>query len=150
MFVLKDHQEINNGQEYYNCTGIGDEQIEKLLQIYHSIQKSFSCEIKETVLEYGFTRYPVSRQGSAFHRDFSSNVRCVVTFFFGETSLIAAKNKKEYMVSCGDIIVMRAPRNYMKEEVSMRPVHAIGRVRETLYTFEVREVDMRRRSAIKT
>ena len=148
MFILKDHQEINNGQEYWNCSNgeyHNNPTVKKLLELYRGIRLHFPSELKDTKLEYGFTRYPISKSGAAFHRDFSRNVNCIVTFFFGETTLYIADNKdglnsREYQISAGDIIVMRAPRGTSSVEKEKRPVHAIGVVPEVLYTFEIREV----------
>ncbi len=141
-FHLKDHQEINNGQEYV----VVDNEISGyLLKIYEKIQMKFPSELSTAHIEYAFTKYPISEQGAEFHIDFSYNMNFITTFFFGDTVFLIADdksgtNKKEYQMHAGDILIMRGPQNQTDEEKSKRPIHAIREVKEILLTFEVRQV----------
>lgn len=160
-FDLKEYQHINNGQTYYHfeppteSSNTSDRAVKSLIALEQTIRSAIAPRFPESVLEYGFTRYPVSSQGAAFHVDFSYNVNCVITFFFGDTSIWVADtkegdNKTEYSINAGDIVVMRSPRNFQKEEIALRPIHAIGAVSTVLYAFETREVVPERKNALKS
>lgn len=137
-FVPKEHQHINNGQE--QCCYVEP----YLIEIYEQIRRVIPKHPR-SVLDYSCTKYPISEQGAYFHRDFSWNVNCIVTFFFGATTVAVAEdklglNKKEYPVYAGDILIMRGPRDTTESEKSLRPIHAVGEVPTLMYAFEVREV----------
>jgi hypothetical protein len=160
-FDLKEYQHINNGQMYYHFepliefSSASDRAVKSLVALEHTIRSAIAAKFPESVFEYGFTRYPVSAQGAAFHMDFSYNVNCVITFFFGDTSIWIADtkeedNKTEYSINAGDIVIMRSPRNFQKEEIALRPIHAIGAVSTAFYAFETREVMMERKNALKS
>ena len=148
-WILKDHQEINNGQEHFVPT-IGDialqQKIRKFLEKAADIKKILIDGDSTGIIEYGFTRYPVSTQGALYHKDFSKNKNCIVTFFFGPTTFCVADNKtglyeRRYEIQPGDILLMRGPRDDSEREKALRPIHKIGKVPQILYTLEIREID---------
>lgn len=159
-FSIKEYPHINQGQTYYHFAipkeieTKSDFVIKTLVDIEYLIRSKVSGKNKKTILEYGFTRYPVSSQGATAHVDFSYNVNCTITFFFGKTTMNIAKTKEEksgveYVIEPGDIVVLRAPRSFEEKEVSLRPVHAVGAVEKELLAFEAREVDQERKQNIK-
>ncbi|MEO5646345.1 MAG: hypothetical protein ABIO57_01075 [Candidatus Paceibacterota bacterium] len=147
-FVLKEHQEINNGQEHCQYSHL------LLIDMYQKVVAALPLNALATSLDCSCTKYPVSLSGSAFHKDFSWNTGFVLTFFFGETVFCVADtreggNTRVYTVKAGDAVVMRAPRNYSATEIALRPIHAIGVVPNILYTFEIRQVDQLRKKLLE-
>jgi len=152
-FTLKEYPHINNGQTYYHFVPTealmktGDLAVKSFVELEQLIRSKIAVRIPESEMQYGFTRYPVSMQGAAFHIDFSYNGNCTITFFFGYTSIFVAQNKNgegkvKYGIEPGDIVIMRAPRDTSSEEIALRPIHAVSSVSEAFYAFEAREVNM--------
>lgn len=159
-FSLKEYSHINQGQKYYNFdlplvqkTG-SDFATKSLIDIEAIIRSKLSNKHPDTILEYGFTHYPTSSKGANFHLDFSYNMNCTITFFFGATTMIIAdtkqgENRKVYEIKPGDIVVMRAPINFSKDEIALRPIHAVGLVDKPFLAFEVREVNLERKNNVR-
>ena len=130
-FILKDHQNINNGQSSYSANN------PLFMKIYQGIRKRIPWASENTTVESSFTKYPISNQGATPHRDFSHNLVCTITFFSNYSEF--KTHKICLPIRPGDILIMRAPRDNSVLEKSLRPIHAIGIVPETMYTYEIRQ-----------
>lgn len=157
-FSIKEYPHINNGQKYYHLEvpqhtkTKTDLAVMTLIELESLVRSKVATCFPGTIMEYGFTQYPVSTLGASLHKDFSYNMNCTITMFFGATSMYvvdSSDTKREYQINKGDIVIMRAPRDYTKEEIAMRPLHGIGPVAESLIAFEAREVNLERKKLIK-
>lgn len=157
-FSVKEYPHINNRQRYYHLESPlhiktkTDLAVTTLIELESLVRSKVATRFPGTIMEYGFTQYPVSSLGASLHKDFSYNMNCTITMFFGATSMYvvdSSDTKREYQINKGDIVIMRAPRGYTKEEIAMRPLHGIGPVAESLIAFEAREVNLERKKLIK-
>lgn len=146
-YCLKNFQHINNGQHVSVCNpeNKSDSPTRELLDIHQTIKNYFSVFSCNGRIECGFTKYPKSKNGSAFHQDFSKNINLTITFFDSACMFHVADNKsgmnaREFPIRCGNILIMRGPRNSSTQEKNLRPIHAVGLVPNEMITFEVREV----------
>lgn len=157
-FSIKEYPHINNGQNYYHLEASQhtktktDLAVTTLIKLESLIRSKVATRFPGTIMEYGFTQYPASSLGASLHKDFSYNMNCTITMFFGATSMYVADSsdtKKEYQINEGDIVIIRAPKNHTKEEIAMRPLHGIGPVSQSFIAFEAREVNLERKNLIK-